>query len=54
MNDGIAYPHHRYVGLQRRGPSDADAEVTVYLSTMLQARVHGLAYGPVRLGKVPR
>jgi|GEM_PF-6296568 len=49
MNDGIRYPHHRYVGLQRRGPNDADAEVTIYLSTLLQAARHGLAYGPVKI-----
>lgn len=53
LNDGVRYPHHRYVGLQRRGPSDADAELTVYLSTLLQARHHGLSYGPVRLGPAP-
>ncbi len=45
--DGIRYPHHRYAGVQRRGDA---AEVTVYLSTLLQARRHGLTYGPVRLG----
>lgn len=50
MNDGVRYPHHRYVGLQRRGPSDSDAELTVYLSTLLQAHHHGLSYGPARLG----
>jgi len=53
LNDGVNYPHHRYAGLQRRGPGDAEAEVTVYLSTLLQACHDGLAYGPVRLGPAP-
>lgn len=50
MDDGVIYPHHRYCGLQRRGPGTGDVEVTVYLSTLLQARRHGLAYGPARMG----
>lgn len=55
MGDGVRYPHHRYCGLQRRahgavdGADSNDAEVTVYLSHLLQARRHGLAYGPTRL-----
>ncbi len=50
LDDGVVYPHHRYCGLQRRGPRPDDLEVTVYLSTLLQARRHGLAYGPLRIG----
>lgn len=58
LNDGVRYPHHRYCGLQRRpsavGDSSGasgrdDVEVTVYLSHLLQAKRHGLAYGPQRL-----
>lgn len=45
--DGVRYTHHRYAGFQRRGD---DVEVTVYVSTLLQARRHGLAYGPATLG----
>jgi len=45
--DGVRYPHHRYAGLQRRA---GKAEVTMYLSTLLQARRHGLWYGTLPLG----
>ncbi len=46
MNDGVRYPHHRYCGMQRRA---GRVELTVYLSTLLQARHHGMRYGPLRL-----